>query len=71
MVQAAIDSVSMGRSRYGKRLVITESRNRERHVQAAIGVNAACGASEEVGAGCPHGGGHEAYEGYHGNGENT
>jgi hypothetical protein len=63
MVQAAVDSVSMGRSRYGKRLVITESRYRERHIEGAIRVNAACGASEEVGAGCPHGDSHEAREG--------
>jgi len=71
MVQTAVDSVSMGGSRHGKCLISTESRYLETHIEAAIRVNAAYAASEEVGAGCPHGDSHEAREGDHGRGENT
>jgi hypothetical protein len=70
MVQAGVYSATIGRSRYRKRLISTESRYPEGHVQASIRVNAACAASEEVGVLRPHGGSHEA-EGDHGTGENA
>ena len=70
-VPTGVGGVSIGRSGYRKRLICTESRYLETHIQGAIRVNAARAGSKEVRAVCPHGDSHEAPEGDHGTGEDT